>query len=59
MGNQPESPDAEAPTALRRDVRRLSTMLGRVLEETEGADLLEDVERLRRATIALRRSPGA
>jgi phosphoenolpyruvate carboxylase len=39
-------------------VRLLSTILGRVLVETEGPELLEDVERLRRATIALRRTPG-
>ena len=49
----------EAPAPLRRDVRLLSTILGRVIAETEGADLLEDVERLRRATIALRRGPTA
>jgi phosphoenolpyruvate carboxylase len=47
---------AEAPAPLRRDVRLLSTILGRVLVETEGPELLEDVERLRRATIALRRT---
>lgn len=39
-------------------MRLLSTILGRVLVETEGPELLEDVERLRRATIALRRTPG-
>ncbi|HSJ50231.1 MAG TPA: phosphoenolpyruvate carboxylase [Actinomycetota bacterium] len=49
----------EMPAPLRRDVRLLSTILGRVLVETEGQDLLEDVERLRRATIALRRQPNA
>ncbi|HEV8564152.1 MAG TPA: phosphoenolpyruvate carboxylase [Actinomycetota bacterium] len=48
-----------APAALRRDVRLLSTILGRVLVETEGPELLDDVERLRRAAIALRRAPGA
>jgi phosphoenolpyruvate carboxylase len=48
----------EVPAPLRRDVRLLSTILGRVLVETEGPELLEDVERLRRATIALRRTPG-
>jgi phosphoenolpyruvate carboxylase len=51
--------ETEVPAALRRDVRLLSTILGQVLAETEGADLLEDVERLRRATIALRRNPSA
>ena len=48
----------EVPAHLRRDVRLLSTILGHVLVETEGPELLEDVERLRRATIALRRTPG-
>ncbi|MEA2521695.1 MAG: phosphoenolpyruvate carboxylase, partial [Actinomycetota bacterium] len=46
----------DVPAALRRDVRLLSTALGHVLEETEGAELLNDVERLRRATIAARRA---
>jgi phosphoenolpyruvate carboxylase len=55
----PAATPPEAPAPLRRDVRHLSTILGRVLVETEGPDLLEDVERLRRATIALRRAPGA
>ncbi len=50
------SPDA-APEQLRRTVRLLSTLLGDVLAETEGPELLADVERLRRATIALRREP--
>ena len=48
----------EVPAPLRRDVRLLSTLLGRVLEEAEGPQLLRDVERLRRATIALRRDPS-
>ena len=48
----------EVPAPLRRDVRLLSTLLGRVLEEAEGPDLLRDVERLRRAAISLRREPS-
>ncbi|HXF56869.1 MAG TPA: phosphoenolpyruvate carboxylase [Actinomycetota bacterium] len=49
---------AEAmPPALRREVRLLGTLLGRVLVEAGGQDLLEDVERLRRATIAFREDP--
>src|SRR4051794_23120074 len=48
----------EVPAPLRRDVRLLSTLLGRVLEEAEGPQLPRDVERLRRATIALRRDPS-
>ena len=49
---------AEVPAPLRRDVRLLSTLLGRVLEEAEGPDLLRDVERLRRAALSLRREPS-
>ncbi len=45
----------DVPSALRRQVRLLSTVLGRVIEEAGGPDLLRDVEKLRRATIALRR----
>jgi phosphoenolpyruvate carboxylase len=48
----------EVPAPLRRDVRLLSTLLGRVLEEAEGPELLRDVERLRRAAISLRREPS-
>ncbi len=47
----------EVPAPLRRQVRLLSTLLGRVLEEAGGPGLLHDVERLRRATIALRTEP--
>ena len=48
---------ASIPAPLRREVRLLSTILGRVVEESDGPDLLADVERLRRATIAFRRDP--
>jgi len=48
----------ETPAPLRRDVRLLGQLLGRVLEEAGGPELLEDVERLRRATIALRGADG-
>ncbi len=47
----------EMPEPLRRDVGLLGRLLGRVLEESGGADLLADVERLRRATIAQRKEP--
>jgi phosphoenolpyruvate carboxylase len=51
----PERRDPAAmPAPLRRDVGLLGRLLGRVLEESGGPALLEDVERLRRATIALR-----
>jgi phosphoenolpyruvate carboxylase len=46
------------PAPLRREVRLLSTVLGRVLEEAGGPELLSDVERLRRATIAFRGVPS-
>jgi phosphoenolpyruvate carboxylase len=46
------------PVALRRDVRLLGRLLGQVLEEAGGSELLADVERLRRATIALRAADG-
>ena len=48
----------EMPAPLRRDVRVLGGILGRVLEEDGGPGLLADVERLRRATIALRSGGG-
>ncbi len=51
----PERRDPAAmPAPLRRDVGLLGRLLGRVLEESGGPALLEDVERLRHATIALR-----
>ncbi len=48
----------EMPAPLRRDVGLLGRLLGRVLEEAGGRELLEDVERLRHATIALRGAVG-
>jgi phosphoenolpyruvate carboxylase len=46
------------PAPLRREVRLLSTLLGRVLREAAGPEVLNDVETLRIATIGLRRDPG-
>src|ERR1700730_9993580 len=46
----------EMPPALRREVRLLGDVLGQVLAEYAGADLLEDVEQLRRTVIAARES---
>jgi phosphoenolpyruvate carboxylase len=44
---------------MRRDVRLLGELLGSVLREAGGQDLLDDVERLRHAVIAARRpEPG-
>jgi phosphoenolpyruvate carboxylase len=55
----PERRDPAAmPAPLRRDVGLLGRLLGRVLEESGGPALLADVERLRRATIALRGASG-
>jgi len=45
----------EMPDELRRDVRLLGSLLGRVIAEQGGEDLLADVERLRKAVIAARR----
>ncbi len=45
------------PAALRRDVRLLGDLLGQVLTEFGGADLLDSVERLRRTVIASREDP--
>ena len=42
------------PAPMRRDVRLLGDLLGEVLRESGGQDLLDDVERLRRAVIAAR-----
>jgi phosphoenolpyruvate carboxylase len=46
------------PPEFRRDVRLLTTLLGEVIAESGGPDLLADVERLRKAAIALRSSPS-
>jgi phosphoenolpyruvate carboxylase len=48
-----------APAPLRRDVGLLGALLGQALKEAEGPELLADVERLRHATIELRRAHGA
>ncbi|MFG2077454.1 phosphoenolpyruvate carboxylase [Nonomuraea maritima] len=45
----------EMPEELRHDVRLLGRLLGQVLAEQGGEDLLSDVERLRKAVIAARR----
>src|SRR6266536_5115407 len=48
----------QTPASLRRDVRLLSSVLGQVLVEAEGFELLADVERLRLAAIGLRTAGG-
>src|SRR5262249_28368202 len=47
------------PAAMRRDVRLLGGLLGGVIRESGGQDLLDDVERLRHAVIAAREKPPA
>jgi phosphoenolpyruvate carboxylase len=49
----------ELPGQMRRDVRLLGGLLGEVLRESGGQDLLDDVERLRHAVIEARRNPAA
>jgi phosphoenolpyruvate carboxylase len=46
------------PQRMREDVRLLGDLLGEILRESAGEDLLADVERLRRAVIEARRGPG-
>ncbi|HEY5221468.1 MAG TPA: phosphoenolpyruvate carboxylase [Microbacteriaceae bacterium] len=49
---------SDVPDVLRADVRLLGGLLGRVLAEAGGADLLDDVERLRAATIGAYEGAG-
>jgi phosphoenolpyruvate carboxylase len=44
------------PASMRADVRLLGDILGQVISESGGSDLLDDVERLRHAVIAARAS---
>ena len=48
----------QMPAELRRDVRLLGDLLGEVIREAGGQDLLDDTERLRRAVIAARERPA-
>jgi phosphoenolpyruvate carboxylase len=50
-----QSVAAEMPEEMRADVRLLGELLGQVIAESGGPDLLEDVERLRKAVIGARR----
>jgi phosphoenolpyruvate carboxylase len=52
-----EADRQELPVPLRRDVRLLGDLLGEVIREAGGQDLLDDVERLRRAVITARDKP--
>src|SRR5450755_2782344 len=47
------------PEPMRRDVRLLGRLLGDVLSQAGGQDLLDDVEQLRHAVIEVRRSEAA
>src|SRR5947209_5917616 len=51
-----ELDDLSAP--LRAEVRRLGSLLGEVIAEAGGADLLADVERVRKSAIRLRAARG-
>ena len=53
----PSRRDGPRSRALRQNVRLLTTMLGDAIAESGGADLLAEVETLRKATIALRGKP--
>jgi phosphoenolpyruvate carboxylase len=49
-----EADREQLPASMRRDVRLLADLLGEAIRDTGGQDLLDDVERLRRAVIAAR-----
>jgi phosphoenolpyruvate carboxylase len=50
-----DSDRAALPEPMRRDVRLLGDILGEVIRDSAGPELLADVERLRHAVIAARR----
>jgi phosphoenolpyruvate carboxylase len=52
-----EADRQQLPALMRRDVRLLGDLLGEIIRESGGQELLDDVERLRRAVIAARESP--
>ncbi len=54
-----EADRQQLPAPMRRDVRLLGDLLGEVIRESGGQDLLDDVERLRRAVIAARAAAAA
>ncbi len=57
MGRDADRQNVPAP--MRRDVRLLGDLLGEVLRESGGQDLLDDVERLRHAVIDARLAASA
>ena len=54
MNRDRESDRAGLPEPMRRDVRLLGDILGEVIRDSAGPELLADVERLRRAVIGAR-----
>ena len=58
-GTGRERDSAALPDLMRRDVRLLGDLLGEVISESSGADLLADVELLRHAVIDARSATGA
>ncbi len=50
---------ASAPDALSREVRLLGSLLGQVIAEQAGEEILEIVERVRKLTIDIRKNPSA
>jgi phosphoenolpyruvate carboxylase len=53
-----EADRQQLPAPMRRDVRLLGDLLGEAIRESGGQELLDDVERLRRAVIAARSGPA-
>ena len=50
---------SSAPDALSREVRLLGSLLGQVIAEQAGEEVLEIVERVRKLTIDIRKNPSA
>ncbi len=58
MNRDRESDRAALPGPMRNDIRLLGDLLGEVIRDSAGPDLLADVQRLRHAVIAARRGGG-
>ena len=50
---------SSAPDSLSREVRLLGSLLGQVIAEQAGEEVLEAVERIRKLTIDIRKNPSA
>ena len=59
IGGDRDRDRAGLPEPMRRDVRLLGDILGEVIRDSVGPDLLADVERLRHAVIEARRDARA